>query len=82
MKFQEWLALPHVQRKKGPVGDFACDAMREPRVFPDRNTKQAWRKHLFYAGACEGAIAAFESAWASYKRSQRAFAREESCVEP
>jgi hypothetical protein len=81
MTFQEFLARPDVQRRNNPVGDFARDTMRDPVSFPERNTKQAWRKHLFYAGACEGAMSAFESALVSYKRSQRAFAREESCVE-
>ena len=63
MKFSEW--LKHFSGQQNSIGDLARDVLRD-RTAPALNSRQEWRLHLDSRNACDGALDAFERAWAKY----------------
>lgn len=48
------------------VGDFAADFASDIRAYKI-NTKKDMLSYLYMANACDGAVAAFEKIWKSYR---------------
>ena len=63
MKFNQW--LKQFAGQQNAIGDLARDVMRD-RTAPVLNSRQDWRLHLSDRNACDGALDAFERAWAKY----------------
>lgn len=61
--FNKWLR--EQEDRDDPVGDLARDVSRDSRRVP-RNNHVAWRTFLWYGGASEAALQAFELAWKEY----------------
>ena len=65
MTFKDWIS--RLESRSTPSGDLARDIKRD-KSFPEENSREAIFSYLESNHACDGAIEAFKTTWASYQK--------------
>ncbi len=65
MTFKEWIS--RLESRNTPSGDLARD-IKDDKTFPAENSREAILLYLESRHACDGALDAFKTTWASYQK--------------